>query len=86
MKIFILKIIDVLDAYNLERDDNKVHIPNMPANMHVYCLPELFSFMAMVFGKLKDEKDMMLARMRRNRIHIADGNLTRLNDSNGILD
>jgi hypothetical protein len=40
----------------------------MPPNMHVYRLPELFSLVAMVFGKLKDEKDMMMDRMRRNRI------------------
>lgn len=62
--IFVLKIIDVLDSYNLSRDENRVHIHNMPHNMHVYRLPELFAFFAMVFGKLKDEKDMMLERMR----------------------
>ena len=84
--IFVLKIIDVLDSYNLTRDENKVHIHNMPQNMHVFRLPELFSFFAMVFGKLKDEKDMMLERMRSKRINVNDGNLCKLNDTNGILD
>jgi hypothetical protein len=76
----------VLDSYNLTRDENKVHIHNMPQNMHVFRLPELFSFFAMVFGKLKDEKDMMLERMRSKRINVNDGNLCKLNDTNGILD
>jgi hypothetical protein len=79
-------MIDVLESYNLERAENKVIIKNMPQNMNVYRLPELFSLMSMVFGKLKDEKDMMLERMRRNRIKIGDGNLCKLNDTNGILD
>lgn len=84
--IFVLKVIDVLDSYNLTRDENKVHIHNMPQNMHVFRLPELFAFFAMVFGKLKDEKDMMLERMRSKRINVNDGNLCKLNDTNGILD
>lgn len=84
--IFVLKMIDVLESYNLERTENKVIIHNMPQNMNVYRLPELFSLMSMVFGKLKDEKDMMLERMRKNRIKIGDGNICKLSDSNGILD
>ena len=35
---------------------------------------------------LKDEKDMMLERMRSKRINVNDGNLCKLNDTNGILD
>ena len=31
--IFVLKIIDVLDSCNLTRDENKVHIHNMPQTM-----------------------------------------------------
>lgn len=84
--IFILKVIDVLESYNLERTENKVDINNLPNNMYVYRLPELFSLVAMVFGKLKDEKDFMMDRMRRNQIRVSDGNLCKLNDSNGILD
>jgi hypothetical protein len=54
--------------------------------MFVYKLPELFSLFAMVFGKLKDEKDFMMERMRRNKIKVGDGHLCKLNDENGIID
>lgn len=33
--------------------------------MNVYKLPELFSFFALVFGRLKDEKDFMMEKIRR---------------------
>ena len=65
-------MIDVLESYNLERPDNKVQIHNLPSNMNVYRLPELFALIAMVFGKLKDEKDTMMERMRRNRMRNSD--------------
>ena len=80
--VFVLKFVDVLESYNIERPDNRVEINNLPQSMNVYRLPELFSLMAMVFGKLKDEKDVMFERMRRNRIHLSDGNL---NDSSMVI-
>lgn len=39
----------------------------MPPNMNVYRLPELFSLFAMVFGKLKDERDVMNERRMREK-------------------
>jgi hypothetical protein len=76
----------VIESYNLERIDNKILNNNFPSNMHVYRLPELFSLMAMVFGKLKDEKDMMMERMKRNRIRYTDGSLCKLNGINETID
>eukprot|EP00347_Sterkiella_histriomuscorum_P016981 403351116 len=62
--VFVLKIIDVLETYNLDRSQHKITILNLPENMNVFRLPELFSLFAMVFGKLKDEKDMMIENMK----------------------
>ena len=70
----------MLESYNVDRPDNKIPIPNLPPSMNVYRLPELFSLFAMVFGKLKDEKDLMMERMKRNRIRVGDGSLCKLND------
>lgn len=39
--------------------------------MNVFRLPELFSLFAMVFGKLKDEKDMMIERMRNRNAKLS---------------
>ena len=86
MSLLTLKMVDVIESYNLDRPENKVKINNLPANMNVYRLPELFQLVAMVFGRLKDEKDMMLERMKKNRIKVGDGNLCKLNDHNGVLD
>jgi Rad3-related DNA helicase len=86
MCLLILKMVDVVESYNVEKWENKVKINNLPPNMNVFRLPELFQLIAMVFGKLKDEKDMMLDRMKKNRIKVGDGNLCKLNDTNGVLD
>ena len=84
--IFVLKIIDVIESYNLERPDHKITNSKFPENMHVYKLPELFSLFAMVFGKLKDEKDFMMERMKKNKIKVGDGHICKLNDENGVID
>ncbi len=81
LRIFVLKTIDVLEAYNLDRPDNRLEIESMPENMHIYRLPELFSLLAMVFGKLKDEKDFMLDRMRQQ----AEGELSFLGKLDAFL-
>ena len=86
MCLLILKMVDVIESYNVDKWDNKVKINNLPPNMNVFRLPELFQLIAMVFGKLKDEKDMMMDRMKKHRIKVGDGNLCKLNDSNGVLD
>lgn len=66
--------------------DHKIIGAKFPDHIHVYRLPELFSVFAMVFGKLKDEKDFMMDRMRRNKIRIGDGQHCKLNDDNGLID
>lgn len=73
-------MVDVIESYNVDKWDNKVKINNLPPNMNVFRLPELFQLIAMVFGKLKDEKDMMMDRMKKHRIKVGDGNLCKLND------
>jgi len=40
----------------------------------------------MVFGKLKDEKDFMMDKMKRDNHHYNDGEYCKLNDPNGIID
>ena len=86
--IFVLKIIDVLESYNLHRPDNQVFNRNFPDNTHVYKLPELFSLFAMVFGKLKDEKDFMMDKMRRDGHAYQDGEILKFseNGSDGLID
>ena len=84
--VFVLKMIDILESYNLERPDNKIENRNFPTNISVYKLPELFSFFAMVFGKLKDEKDFMLDRIKMQNNQCSDGHLVKLNDPDSIID
>lgn len=67
LSVFVKKIIDVLESYNLDKTENKIIIRDMPPNMNVYRLPELFSLFAMVFGKLKDERDVMNERRMREK-------------------
>ena len=64
MCLLILKMVDVIESYNIDRRENKVKINNLPPNMNVFRLPELFQLIAMVFGKLKDEKDMMMDMLK----------------------
>jgi len=52
----------------------------------VYKLPELFSIFAMVFGKIKDEKDFVMDKMRRSNFHYSDGQYLKMNDENGVID
>ena len=56
--------------------------------MHVYRLPELFSLFAMVFGKLKDEKDFMMDKMRRDGHFYNDGELLKFSENghDGLID
>jgi len=68
-----------LESYNVERKDNKIQNNNFPGHVHVFKLPELFSIFAMVFGKLKDEKDFMMERMRSNSWTYGDGDNCKLN-------
>ena len=83
----MLKIIDVLESYNLHRPDNQIFNRNFPDNIHVYKLPELFSLFAMVFGKLKDEKDFMLEKMRKSAHLYGDGEFLKFGDGDdGLLD
>ena len=86
--VFVLKIIDVLESYNLHRPDNQVFNRNFPENTHVYRLPELFSLFAMVFGKLKDEKDFMMDKMRRDGHNYMDGEMLKFseNGNDGLID
>ena len=85
--VFVLKIIDVLESYNLHRPDNQIFNRNFPDNIHVYKLPELFSLFAMVFGKLKDEKDFMLEKMRKSQHMYGDGEFLKFGDGDdGLLD
>ena len=79
-------MIDILESYNIERPDNKIENRNFPGNITVYKLPELFSFFAMVFGKLKDEKDFMLDRIKQQNNQCSDGHLVKLNDPDSIID
>jgi hypothetical protein len=71
--VFVLKMIDVLESYNLHRPDNKLVNKSFPPNIHVFKLPELFSVFAMVFGKIKDEKDFVMDKMRKSNFHYSDG-------------
>lgn len=86
MYIFVKKMIDVLESYNVERPDNKLINPDFPANMHVFKLPELFSLIAMVFSKLKDEKDIMLERIRKNQIRTYGSNDLTKYEERGIME
>jgi hypothetical protein len=61
----VLKIIDVLESYNVDRDENKIKNRQFPRHIHVYRLPELFSIFALVFGRLKDEKDFMMQNIKQ---------------------
>ena len=61
-------MIDVIESYNIDKPDFKIIVKDMPPNMHVFRLPELFHMFAMVFGKLKDEKDVMMEKMRKERL------------------
>lgn len=62
----MLKIIDVMESYPVDRPDNKICNQQFPRHINVFKLPELFTFFAMVFGKLKDEKDAMMEAVRES--------------------
>lgn len=72
--VFVLKIIDVLESYNTDRLENKILNKHFPPNINVFKLPELFSLFALVFGRLKDEKDYMMERIKRTNGQYSDGN------------
>ena len=46
LAVFVLKIIDVLESYNVSRPDNKIHNTQFPRHINVFKLPELFCFFA----------------------------------------
>lgn len=70
----------------MERKDNKIFNRNFPNNVYVFKLPELFSIFAMVFGKLKDEKDFMMEKMKSRNWPYGDGQYCKLNDTEGTID
>jgi hypothetical protein len=63
-----------LEVYNLDRPDNKIINSNFPKEINVFKLPELFAFISMVFCKLKDEKDVIVDKMRGRNVN--DSNST----------
>ena len=79
-------MIDVLESYNLCRPDNQIFNRNFPPNIHVYKLPELFSIFAMVFGKIKDEKDFVMDKIRKSNFHYSDGQYLKINQESGVID
>jgi hypothetical protein len=84
--VFVLKIIDVLESYNLEREDNKITNSQFPSHIHVYRLPELFSLLALVFGKLKDEKDFLMNSIKARQFTYSDGSHIKLNETDALID
>jgi len=63
LSIFVLKFIDVLESYSLTGQSPNAVKANFPQHLHVFKVPELFAFVACVFGKMKDEKDIMRMKM-----------------------
>lgn len=84
--VFVLKIIDVLESYNVDREENKISNRQFPRHIHVYRLPELFSIFALVFGRLKDEKDFMMNNIKQQHFTYSDGRHIKLNEEDALID
>ena len=84
--VFILKIVDVLECYNVHREEYKLQNKSFPGNVHVFKLPELFALFGLAFGRLKDEKDLLIDRIKARKGLCSDGHRIKLNEMDGVID
>ena len=62
VKLFVLKLIDVIESYNVKNNKNKFNVEGAGNNLHVFRMAEMFNLISAAFNKLKDEKELIRER------------------------
>ena len=62
VKIFILKLIDVIESYNVRNNKNKFNVEGAGNNLHVFRMAEMFNLISAAFNKMKGEKELIRER------------------------
>jgi Rad3-related DNA helicase len=74
IRLFVLKLIDVIESYNVNNNKNKINVKGASEHLHVFRMHEMFMLIATAFGKLKDEKDLIRERKHADLIKNFDSN------------
>ena len=74
LRLFVLKLIDVIESYKVHNNKNKIHVKGANDNLHVFRMSEMFLLIANALGKLKGEKDLIRDRKHADLIKNFDIN------------